>query len=727
MKRILFLLLFSVATFSISAEISVKSFRKLDNDMTARIDAPKRDQNGDVCAIIKVVTSQSGFTFDCGQIGVIATDQHPSEIWVYVPYGTKRITISHPVLGVLRDYIIPHSIEKACVYEMVLTTGKVITTVEESIESQWLLITPEPADAMIYLNDKFVGNGVYQAKHKAGKYTYRVEAPLYHTDAGTINIVDAKKELNVKLQPAFGYITVNSSPEENAKVLIDGKPQEKQTPFQSAAIASGEHTVQVVKDMFQPALQKVTVMDGQTTPVSLSLQPNFAVVSITTAIDASISVNGMQKSKGNWTGRLNPGVYSIESNKEKYLSAKQDIEVVAGDKKIIDLQPTPICGSLDVVTTPPNANVFLNGAIIGTTPNSIHQLLIGEYQLKIEKQGFAAIDKKVRIEQNKTNEINEILKSSKSVIITSTPSNLELVVDGVVVGKTPKTIDLSYDFHNIEVSEGKEKTNQTIEITDKTSNIQIDLYECYSYKTITSSPSYAQIYIDGNYFGTTPYTFIMKSKKHNIKLKKEGYKTINKTINCDDNTNININLSKTFRLSDTELYDKSYIGFSSSIGYSNIFNDGSDLFTDAWNFDFGLYYSYKINDNIFLKNDVCINSIETKIENYNSGSKKYHLLFLQDNISLCAGISIEGTYGLIHDYNQLIFLELGTSLNKKIQSNIIGQDFFSPIIGIGFGNYNGSYTFRLYPNYRMLIDNEGAYFTFNINFSFNPNKWFKVL
>jgi hypothetical protein len=39
-------------------QISVKSFRTLPNDMDARQNYPVLDQNGDVCAIVKVVTNE---------------------------------------------------------------------------------------------------------------------------------------------------------------------------------------------------------------------------------------------------------------------------------------------------------------------------------------------------------------------------------------------------------------------------------------------------------------------------------------------------------------------------------------------------------------------------------------------------------------------------------------------------------------------------------------------
>ena len=170
MKKILIVLLFASFTINIfsQAQITVKSFRKLESDMTARYEAPKKDQNGDVCAVIKVVTTQTGFNWDSDGLGIVAAVPKVSEYWIYVPWGAKRLTIKHPQLGLLRDYLYPISIEKATVYELVLSTGKVVTTVEDEVIGQWLVINPEPAEAMVYINDKLVKTGSYQAKLKPG-------------------------------------------------------------------------------------------------------------------------------------------------------------------------------------------------------------------------------------------------------------------------------------------------------------------------------------------------------------------------------------------------------------------------------------------------------------------------------------------------------------------------------------------------------------------------------
>ncbi len=398
MKKYLSLLLLLSLFCSVSAQqISVKSFRKLETDLDARVNEPLKDQNGDWCAIIKVVTTQSGFYFDGGQLGIKKTELKHGEIWLYVPWGLKRLTISHDKLGVLRDYQLNIPIERATVYEMVLTTGKVITTVEETIDSQWLVINPEPADASVYLNDLFVKTGTYQTKLKPGTYTYRVEAPLYHTEAGKVEINDTKKEIAAKLKPAFGYVTVNTEPEKEAKVIIDGKTLTTNTPCKSEALASGVHTVQVIKEMYQPSTQKVTVTDNQTTPLNFKLQPNFAELNITTSAEATLYVNNEQKAKGNWNGRLNPGVYSLEARLDKYRPAKQDIELSAADVRTVNLLPSPIYGSLDIISTPVGANITINGKDYGTTPNTIKNLLIGDYNIQLRKKGYNIENKNTKV------------------------------------------------------------------------------------------------------------------------------------------------------------------------------------------------------------------------------------------------------------------------------------------------------------------------------------------
>ena len=95
-KLTLLTLLLALATLASAQSISVANFRLAENDLTATTHGTEvKDQNGNTCALIKVETTQTGFTFDVGSMGVTKTEQHTGEIWVYVPFGIKRITIQH--------------------------------------------------------------------------------------------------------------------------------------------------------------------------------------------------------------------------------------------------------------------------------------------------------------------------------------------------------------------------------------------------------------------------------------------------------------------------------------------------------------------------------------------------------------------------------------------------------------------------------------------------------
>ncbi|MFZ4726272.1 MAG: PEGA domain-containing protein [Paludibacter sp.] len=680
MKKPIHILLVSLLSITLLAQnnIGIKSFVKVQNDMTARIDYPKKDQNGDVCAIIKVETTQTGFSWEPDGLGIMAAVPQVGEYWLYVPYGAKRLTIKHPVLGILRDYIYPLPIEKATVYVMTLVTGKVITSVEETIESQWLVITPEPADAAVYINDVNANTGVYQNKLKPGSYIYRVEAPLYHSEVGKVEITNDKKELNVKLKPAFGYITINTEPEKDAKVIIDGKTLTTNTPTKSEALASGEHTVQVMKEMYQPTTKKVIVTDGQTTPISFTMQPNFAELTVTIPAEATLYINNQQKATTSWTGRLNAGVYSLEARLDKHRPAKQDIELTAGDIKKIDLQPTPIYGSLDVVTSPNGANISINGKEYGTTPNTIKNLLIGDYTVQLTKTGFASVNKYVTVIEGKSIVVNEKLLNSGKFKINSNPTNADVFIEDKLIGKTPLNLELSYGKHTIKVVDGDKTNTQVINFgTESSSELSIELLECNVEKLIYSSPSLSSIIIEGKRVGSTPLIYQMLKKEENITIKKEGYKPYNGKIYCEGN-NIFATLTpkKEFKFND-------YISFGIPIE-AGIYN---------YTFGVGLGLNIKIIDWFFIKNDfnVVLGS------NYDEA-----LLCLERNHIACLGVPID------FDKN-LIFGEYGIGYGIKSEPNpsnlkLLNKYHYN-IYGIGYGNYQNNIEIRYKHNisYEFLI------------------------
>lgn len=112
--------LFCQATM-FSQEFSVASFQVLPNDVSAFIHHV-RDLNDEACALIKV-EAPSDFAFST-PLGIVKRKDEVGEIWLYVPRGTKMLTLKHPQWGVIRDYKLGKSLESRMTYEMKLNLPK---------------------------------------------------------------------------------------------------------------------------------------------------------------------------------------------------------------------------------------------------------------------------------------------------------------------------------------------------------------------------------------------------------------------------------------------------------------------------------------------------------------------------------------------------------------------------------------------------------------------------
>jgi uncharacterized protein (TIGR02145 family) len=401
----------------LAQQINVEKFIFLENDLDARVNHPKKDQNGEVCALIKVVTKHTGFSFDIGSLGVVASEQKTGEIWVYIPRGAQKITIKHAQLGVLRNYIFPMPIESANVYEMLLTSADIEIVVKEKvIETQWMVITTEPSGANVFINDDYLGKTPYQGQLPAGDYNYRIENPQYHTQAGKIKITDKKETLNFNLKPNFGNLYISSLPAAGMQIYLNNQNTGKTTPATLPKINSGKHTVKLLNEWYEPIEKEFEVKDEQTTNAQFTMQAVFANIKIKTNTNASIEINGVKRGEGEFNDRLRKGIYTVKLKHEQYYDQEFQLIVEANKNQELSYELKPKNGTLEIVTTPFDATILLNNKNYGTSPNTIKDLLIGTYNLKVHKIGYKEVVKTIEIKENEITKIDLKLELDDSSI-----------------------------------------------------------------------------------------------------------------------------------------------------------------------------------------------------------------------------------------------------------------------------------------------------------------------
>ena len=93
----------------------MSSFRSLDNDVTAFI-TPVFDLADEPCALLRVVGNKA-LEFST-PLGIVRRTELTGEILLYVPNGSRMLTIKHPEWGVIRDYQFPKKLIGQHTYEL---------------------------------------------------------------------------------------------------------------------------------------------------------------------------------------------------------------------------------------------------------------------------------------------------------------------------------------------------------------------------------------------------------------------------------------------------------------------------------------------------------------------------------------------------------------------------------------------------------------------------------
>ena len=355
--KIVILMMMLMGWMGLSAQgISVTSFKPLPNDLTANLAGTQvKDQNGEVAALIKVVTTQTGFTFEGGMAGIVKTKQEVGEIWVYVPHGIQKITIKHPQLGVLRDYFFPCAIDAARTYEMVLASGEVRTVVTQDAGGSFLALTVEPKNASVYINGELQqidDNGELMVMLPYGEHQYRIEANGYMNEAGVIAVGKETVTKVIRLKSALATLKINS-----------------------------------------------------TTP------------------GADIIVNNQKRGTGSWSGSLTAGMYLIECQKPGYHSYQTSITLAKQEEKALTIPAlTAKYGSIVVSVKPIGAEVWMDGAKLGTSPGVFSNVLATKHTIEVKKAGYQTLRKTFELAEGEKNTIDGALEKEQAAAPAPAPS-----------------------------------------------------------------------------------------------------------------------------------------------------------------------------------------------------------------------------------------------------------------------------------------------------------------
>jgi len=210
-----------------------------------------------------------------------------------------------------------------------------------------LVISTEPGEADLYINDVKVGKTPFQNRQQAsGEYTIRVEKDLWMPEEIDVTISDAEKtRRNIVLSKNFGTLNIQS---DGADLYLN---QEKAgTSRYRADLQPGNYTVKAVKAKHYDDQKEIYLKIGDEQTITLEPKPRLAKLSIISepieTKDAEIYLNDeLQKQVTPAVMALLIGDYRVALKKTGYLETLDKVSLAEGDSKTLRISMQTYAGS----------------------------------------------------------------------------------------------------------------------------------------------------------------------------------------------------------------------------------------------------------------------------------------------------------------------------------------------------------------------------------------------
>ncbi|HSQ69180.1 MAG TPA: PEGA domain-containing protein [Steroidobacteraceae bacterium] len=272
----------------------------------------------------------------------------------------------------------------------------------------------------------------------------RLEVPVEIADRR-----DQRLEFSMKLLP--GRLRVETPVP--GRLSVDGvEAGEVPGEFE---LAAGRHRLTIDTERYLDHVEEVEIDGGgRLQLLRPELAPGWAVVSVVSEpADAELLVNGEQRGRTPLEFELMAGSYRLELRRAGYKPWLTDLQVQPGTP--VEIGPVKLGvpdGRLVVRTRPAGANVTIGGAYRGRTPLEIEVRPDIVQAISISREGYESASRELSVASGSREVVDVKLQAILGqVIVSASPADAELYVDGEPRGRANQTLELPATAHVIEL------------------------------------------------------------------------------------------------------------------------------------------------------------------------------------------------------------------------------------------------------------------------------------
>lgn len=268
------------------------------------------------------------------------------------------------------------------------------------------------------------------------------------------------------------YVLFKVTPQ-NALVELDGQTLDVADGTATKRMPFGTYSYRVQAPRHAVKSGTIVVNDPNAKHiVNITLEPQYVNAKFSVANNAEIWIDEQKRGTGSCTLELGYGTYLVECRLPGYKSSIQEIQIGRNSATgtIALNPPIPIYGSVDINTTPADAEVWIDGKQVGTTPMLLSECIVGEHKLRISKLGYKDYTGNLTIKEGQTTTSSIALEKDLATIKNSPivqsddarimkflrgyPNGLRITNDGTAIdSKGSTTFDIKFvDDNHFSVS-----------------------------------------------------------------------------------------------------------------------------------------------------------------------------------------------------------------------------------------------------------------------------------
>jgi formylglycine-generating enzyme required for sulfatase activity len=227
---------------------------------------------------------------------------------------------------------------------------------------------------------------------------------------------------------------------------------------------------------------------------------------------------------------LRQGRYEVTVRVEGYHPLVSQVLVDDQDRQILELTPLPLPGEISFSSQPAQAEVLLDGKPLGHTPLLAQSLEAGSYQVEFRALRYLPLVQPLVVSGRRIAQQLDVALAPAwaEVSIDSEPSGASIFLDEELLGTTPAVVEILQGEQKIilrkdgfadwltelEVSAGQPEDLGLVKLTPASGLLYL-----------ASTPSGANVTVDGEFRGQTPVTLeLSPDRSHNIAVFKPGYR-----------------------------------------------------------------------------------------------------------------------------------------------------------------------------------------------------------